>query len=199
MAKREKTPEQIQAEKEAKAAAAQAAKDDADRAEARAVSKTPRTVTVACKMPHGVVIRDFVKTTVHEQVMGGGSRPVEVFRPVGPKIRIKGPTVPALFVRHVEVVGGYAITEGVPADVFERWVETNKEAPFIANELIYGHEKGDRVRSWAKERDEVRSGMEPLSVDMTMTKDGRQVFTDPRVRLAGADQVVDGAAEPKAA
>lgn len=156
------------------------------------------TVTVACKMPHGVVIRDFAETKYMVDVLGGGKRPEKVFRPVGRPIRIKGPIVPEVFVRLVEVVGGYAITEGVDAKVFARWIDANAEAPFVTNRLIYGHEDGARVRAWAKENASVKSGMEPLDVSMR-SKAGQMVYADERISLAGADQVVDGKLEPTAA
>ncbi|CAN7375042.1 hypothetical protein LJR220_003343 [Bradyrhizobium sp. LjRoot220] len=155
---------------------------------------TRNTVTVACKMPHGVMIRDFAEGKVMEDVLGGGKRPTKVFRPVGRPIRVKGPVVPDQFIRLVEVVGGYAITEGVDARVFAKWIDANKEAPFVTNELIFGHENGDIVRGWAKEHAAVRSGMEPLDVTMKSER-GRMVYSDERVRTAGADQVVDGKVE----
>lgn len=149
------------------------------------------SVTVACKLPHGIVIRDFVESTEHEPVLGGGTRKVKVFRPVGRRIRIKGPTVPGPFIRRVEVVGGYAISEGIPADVFQRWIDWNKDSAMVRNQLIYGHENGDRVRDWAKDRDSLRSGMEPIDVRMKSDA-GRMVYADERIARAGADQVVDG-------
>lgn len=149
-----------------------------------------RTATVACKMPHGIVIRDHDEATVHENVMGGGTRKVKVFRPVGRPIRIKGPVVPDQFIRLVEVVGGYAITDGVDLDLFKRWMNWNREAAFVTNLLIYGDEDGARVRAWAREHASVKSGMEPLDVTMR-SEAGRMVYNDERVRAAGADQVVD--------
>lgn len=155
---------------------------------------TRTTVTVACKMPHGVMIRDFAETKFMVDVLGGGKRPEKVFRPVGRPIRIKGPVVPAQFIRLVEVVGGYAITEGVDAQVFARWIDANEEAPFVTNKLIYGHEDGARVRAWAKEHAAIKSGMEPLDVSMRSEK-GRMIYNDQRVAIAGADAVIDGALE----
>lgn len=159
-----------------------------------AALSTRKTVTVACKLPHGVVIRDHTEGAVHENVMGGGSRKVKVYRPIGPKIRIKGPTVPVAFVRLVEVVGGYAITSGIDADVFGRWMSWNKDAPFVRNLLIYGHEDRDHVLGWAREHGAVKSGVEPLDVTMK-SENGRQVYRDERINRAGAEQVVDGKVE----
>ena len=156
------------------------------------------TVVVACKMPHGLIIRDHVKTTVKDPILGGGFRPSDVWRPVGPRIRIKGPQVPALFIRMVEVVGGYAITERVPADVFRRWIDWNKDSSAVVNNLIYGHENGDRVRDWAREHERVKSGLEPLDARM-ITKEGRQIYADERVVRAGADLVQAGNVKEEAA
>ncbi len=150
-----------------------------------------RTVTVACKLPQGIVIRDFVERTENEPVPGGGTRQVKVFRPIGAHIRIKGPSVPGPFIRRVEIVGGYAISEGIPADVFQRWIDWNKDSAMVRNELIYGHENGNRVRAWAKDREDVRSGMEPLDVTLKSRR-GTLLLADERVARAGADMVVDG-------
>jgi len=169
-------------------------------AENQKLPKSSKTVTVACKLPHGIVIRDFEERAEYEPVYGQAERrEVSVFRPVGPKIRIKGPTVPGIFARLVEVHGGYAITEGVPADVFERWMKHNENSQFVTSMMIYGHENKARVIDWAKDRDSIKSGMEPLSVAMKMSDDGRQVFKDERVRSAGADQVVDDKVQPSEA
>lgn len=149
-------------------------------------------VTVACKLPHGIVIRDFAESIVHENVMGGGQRKVKVHRPVGRPIRIKGPMVPKPFIGLVEVVGGFAITQGVDGGVFARWLDANEQSSFVVNNMIYGHEDGDRVRGWARERAGIKSGLEPLDVSMKSDQ-GRMVYQDPRVVVATADMFKAGA------
>jgi len=164
----------------------------------KAAEEATSTVYVACKLPHGIVIRDFVEGIAHEPVLGGGTRKVKVHRAVGKRIRIKGPVVPQEFIRMVEVHGGYAITEGVPADVWRRWIEWNKDSDFVRNNMIYGHETKDRLIGWAKERAALKSGTEPLDVSMKRNDDGEMVFKDQRI-MAVAPQVVDGQLEPTAA
>lgn len=151
-------------------------------------------VTVACKLPHGLVIRDMNETDAFENVMGGGKRKTKVYRPVGRPIRIKGPNVPGPFIRLVEVVGGYAITEGVDAVVYARWVDANKDSAFIVNDMVFGHENGDIVRGWAKEHASTRSGME--AIDVSMKNDpttGKLVYNDSRVREATSEMFKAGA------
>jgi hypothetical protein len=152
---------------------------------------TRRTVTVACKLPHGIKIRDYIEGKFHENVMGGGTRPVKVFRPVGPVIRIKGPQVPTVFIRLVEVVGGYAITDGIDADVWGRWLNWNKDSDAVTRNLIFGDEKRDKVLARAREFASIKSGVEPLDVSMKLNSEGRMVYNDERVVSAGADQVID--------
>lgn len=153
-----------------------------------------KTVTVACKLPHGVVIRDFTKTVQHENVMGGGSRRIDVYRPVGKRIRIKGPQVPTPFLRLVEIAGGYAITDGVDAEIFQRWMNWNKDSQAVVGELIFGYEDRDRVIGMARERANVKSGVEPLDVTM-IHQNGRMVFKDERIARSGADVVMDNKVE----
>lgn len=162
---------------------------DIDERNAAALT-TRKTVVVACKLPHGIKIRDYEEGVTHENVMGGGTRKVKVFRPIGPVIRIKGPQVPTEFIRLVEVVGGYAITEGVDAEVFGRWMRWNADMPAVANLLIFGAEKRDEVLSLARERTGIKSGLESLDVSMR-SENGRMVYKDERVIRAGAEQVVD--------
>jgi hypothetical protein len=158
---------------------------------------TRKTVTVACKLPHGIKIRDHEEGTTFENVMGGGTRKIKVFRPIGPVIRIKGPQVPTEFIRLVEVVGGYAITEGVDAEVFARWMRWNAEMPAVQNLLIFGGEERDKVLGMARERATIKSGLEALDVSMK-SENGRMVYNDERVIRAGADQVVDNALQASA-
>lgn len=151
-------------------------------------------VTVACKLPHGIIIRDHKAVNTKVNVLGGGQRNETVFRPVGHPIRIKGPQVPGPFLRLVEVVGGYAITEGVDGEVFARWLDANKDSLFVVNQMIYGHENGGQVRGWAKERAAVKSNMEPLDVAMK-SEAGRMTYSDERLRAQGADLFKSGAAD----
>lgn len=147
---------------------------------------TRASVFVACKLPHGIVIRDHVEGTAREPVLGGGVREVPVFRPVGAKIFIKGPLRP-----QTDIVGGYAITENIDAGVFERWMAWNKDSVAVLNKMIFGHEDRDRVEGWAKEHAGLKSGLEALDVSM-VRRNERMTIADSRVAMAGASNVIDG-------
>lgn len=140
------------------------------------------TVVIACKLPHGIKIRDYEKGESFEPVMGGGKRKTLVYRAVGPTYRIKGPNVPDALKPLVEVVGGYAITQGMPADVWGRWIESNADAPYVKNGLIFGGEDGDAVRGKAREMVDTKTGMEPLDPKMKLNDEGRMQFVDSRLK-----------------
>jgi hypothetical protein len=157
-----------------------------------AESQTPRLFTVACKLPQGIKIRAYQERTEQQPVMGGGVREVTVWRPVGKYIRIKGPNVPLQFRALVETVGGYALTSGVPADVFEQFMEHNKDSDFVKNDMIYGHEQRGRVVAWAREREGLKTGFEALDVTMK-SKEGRMVISDDRLASNGVLKAMERA------
>lgn len=160
------------------------------------VSVSNRVVTVACKLPHGIKIRDHVERTEFENVMGGGTRKVKRWRPMGKIYRIKGPNVPLQFLRLIEVVGGYAITTGIPLNIFERWLEWNKGSAMVRNHLIFGGENRDDVIAKAKEYESSKTGVEPLDTRMKKNSEDRLVFVDERMRTAGIEEAMKrGAAD----
>jgi hypothetical protein len=152
----------------------------------------PEVVTVACKLPHGIKIRMYAKREEREQVLGGGVRDVTIWRPTGKYIRIKGPNVPAQYRALVEVIGGYALTSNVPADVFEHFMEHNKDSEFVKNNMIYGHKQRGRVISWAREHERQKTGVEPLDVTMK-SKEGRMIISDERLVTNGVSAAMERA------
>jgi hypothetical protein len=58
--------------------------------------------------------------------------------------------------------GRYGITRGVPVDIWETWLEQNKDSDLVRNGLIFA--LGDDIDALyeAKKRTALRSGLEPL-------------------------------------
>ena len=124
------------------------------------------TVTVACKLPMGIVIREEVERTEKELVMGGGVRDVKVYRPTGKMATIRGCSIPVQRDPNADyppIVGGAALTFGVDADLWAKWFASNKESDLVRNGLVYAHEKQEMVRGHAKEHAAQKSGLEPLN------------------------------------
>lgn len=136
----------------------------------RAPQSAGAKVTVACKLPHGLVLRLFRMEEEAELVMGGGTRMRKVARPTGEQVVLHGNAVPFGTIPMHRIIGGYALTEGVDKDFFDAWLEQNKSAAYVRNGLVFAYEKAEATEGRARENASRLSGLEPLN------KDG-----DPRV------------------
>lgn len=128
-------------------------------AETMSLAKAGKTVTVACKLPNGLILRtfDMVKTT---EPAPGGTRDFEIARPREGQVFINGSrTPPGVQVDHAHV-GGYALTTGVDAAFFELWMKQNAESDIVRNKLIFAH--ATDTAAVAKENKSRKSGLEPL-------------------------------------
>jgi hypothetical protein len=93
------------------------------------------TVVVACKYPCGIKLSENV-------TVWGSAVDLSV-----------GPTVP--------MVGGYALSYGIDADLWNAWLERNRDSALVTNKLIFAHESPAICKQMAQENARVRSGMEP--------------------------------------
>lgn len=123
------------------------------------------TVTVACKLPNGIKLRIFDMVKKDMPVMGGGMREVpEAVEVQGQSFIINGNTHPQNAAPRCLIVGGFALTSNVPKELWDRWLEQNKESDIVRNGLIFAHAKDQdaSARAQAKERAALRSGLERL-------------------------------------
>ena len=98
---------------------------------------TGDTVTVGCKLPHGLWM--------------------EVDEPGKPTIRMK-----AKGCNSTDVIGGFGLTENVPNEFWEKWLATHKDLKFVRNEQIWAYRNRGGANSKAMEMAEIKHGMEPL-------------------------------------
>jgi hypothetical protein len=127
----------------------------------------PETVTVACKLPHGLILRVYEMVDTPEPVLGGGYRDVKMAkqRSVGDvrEVRVIGYVAPVDKDPKVRTFMGYAINDGVPKEFWEIWLQQNKDHDAVKNKLIFAmsdvREAERRVKT---EFEGVRSGFEPL-------------------------------------
>lgn len=127
-------------------------------------------VTVACKMPNGLLLRVFAMETHSEPVMGGGVREAKSARQIGGTVKLNGNAVPFGKRPDHPIVAGYALTHGIDKEFFDKWLEQNRDSDIVKNSLVFAYDKGDSVRDAAKEHAKARSGLEPIEPD-----------TDPRL------------------
>ena len=118
----------------------------------------PGTVTVGCKLPHGLHLRVFRMEKRLVPVMGGGAREVEEAVPAG-RITIQGTR------RRIDdprIVYGYALTHGVDADVWSEWLAQNKDSELVLKGLVFAHVKHTEAETTARANENVRSGFDPI-------------------------------------
>lgn len=122
----------------------------------------PTFVTVACKLPHGLVLQLARPEVVSEPVMGGGSRQSKQFRQFGEQITVHGVSHPQNAAPKAMIVGGYALTNEVSGQFWFEWLAQNKEHAAVKNHLLFAYEKEADAKDDAKDHAKVRSGLERL-------------------------------------
>lgn len=118
------------------------------------------TVSVGCKLPNGIHM-DFAQP----------GKPLQRFT-------LRGSN-------SARVIGGYGITENVPKNYFDRWMEQNKHHPAVENSLIFAMPNTASLKAKALEHRELQHGFEPVNPKkpLTATIDGTKVS----VEALGAD------------
>jgi hypothetical protein len=136
----------------------------------------PGTVTVACRLPHGLVLQHQTERKYSEPTQAG-YREVSAFVRTGDKIVING------FAQHVgtandkQIVGGYALTHGVDADFFAKWLTQNAEHPAVEAGLVFAHEKPAMAEGKAREHRKNASGLEPIDPENLPAEFRRSIST----------------------
>jgi hypothetical protein len=124
-------------------------------------------VSVACKIPSGWMLQLHAPQTF-TAVTPVGNHEVTQYFPIEEdangnpaSFRLNGPAHPQNEGPRCRVVLGFAITRGVPRDLWERWCVQNKTLPAFKNGMI--HEYKDNDRGSLKEYREQRTGMERIN------------------------------------
>lgn len=121
------------------------------------------TVTVACKMPHGLVLRLFDMVEGNEAVAGGGFRTIKRAQP-RPEVVVlngyltkhRGSDLPV-----ASEHSSYALTHGVSKEFFDEWMSQNRELDAVKNGLVLSH--GSDTAGAARERRDTVCGLEPIN------------------------------------
>lgn len=117
------------------------------------------TVSVACKIPHGLVIQ-------HEQLVetkGTDGAVARTYVRVGAPITLAGANT-------ARVIGGYGITDNIDADFFAKWLESEKGSALLnpGNPLVFATATHDKAEAQAKDLAATKTGLEPLKQDAPM-------------------------------
>lgn len=127
------------------------------------VSKSGTKVTVALKHPAGIYLQLYEMVEKDQLTAGGTFRSVKESVPVGERIRLNGTAHPFGAIPDYRIVAGYALTEGVDKEFFDKWMEQNKLSSLVKNELIFAYESAADTAAQASDGANVRSGLEPLA------------------------------------
>lgn len=120
-------------------------------------------VTVCCKLPNGLLLRNFTMVDRPEPVLGGGTRMAKIASQIGETVRINGTRVPFGETPSFIIAGGYALTPNVSAEFFARWLKDNHDHDAVVNRLIFAEERSDDAQAHARELKATRSGLEPIN------------------------------------
>lgn len=122
-------------------------------------------VTIYCKLPNGLRLRNFRMIEQSEPVLGGGFRDFRIAEPVGPEVLALGNRVRIDHPTPHRIIADFGVTEGVDKDFWDAWLEANKDQPYCKNGLIFAAEKRDYGEDEAHDRRDTRSGLEAMAKD----------------------------------
>lgn len=161
------------------------------------------TKIVALKLPNGLVLQLQKEVETWEASFAGG-RTVKSWKPVlGRRHVLKGnaQTIEMQRAGLIPDTGGYALTHGVPADIWNQWFEHNKPTgdfegnPLIVNELIAAFDNETDAMVWCLAHSATRSGLERIDPEHPELHTGRDLDrTRARNQLGGVSEVQRGVA-----
>lgn len=121
------------------------------------------TVVVASKLPFDIILRLFDFQKKSDPVMGGGMREYRIAVPRNVQTFIvQGNSFPQNQGAHQEIHAGFAITRDIPKAFWDEWLEQNKEADYVRNNMIFAHGHTSSLKSQAKEMENEKSNLERL-------------------------------------
>jgi len=121
-------------------------------------------VTVACKIPNGLLLRVGEWVTSQQHVFGGGVRDVKEWVSDGQVVEIKGPGGRLSDDPDSPTAIGYALTYNVNAEFMAKWFEENKSHNAVLNGQIFYAADRSRLTDQCKTTKGKRTGYEPINV-----------------------------------
>jgi hypothetical protein len=144
-----------------------------------------RFVTVACKLPNGLILEIRPMIDSSEQTPTGIPRSFKIaaasMAPTWPRFHIRGNGIfvgqpPAFPIEH-----GYAFTPKIPKEFWERWLEVNKDSEVVKNRVIFAFQSIEDVHIEASNNKKVRTGLEPLEPNVE-DDNGKVIVLDERLK-----------------
>ena len=145
----------------------------------------PGTVTVACKLPTGLVMQLYQMQDVDEPLMAGGYRTVKrAFPETKPgfsqSVKLNGSARRVGRDSPHEIRNGVGLTFGVDADFFNEWMKRNADADFVRKGLIFAQTKTTEVDAQARDQQSLKTGMEPIDPKNLPAEFKNKIETAPK-------------------
>lgn len=126
----------------------------------------PGQVTVACKLPHGLILQICKEVETLEAQRDGTNKVVKEWRRLPEKVKING----YLAKYRVDLPpaaqdSSYALTHGVDKDFWDQWISQNRELDMVKAKLIFASEKPDVLKTALKDYEGTKCGLEPINRD----------------------------------
>lgn len=119
------------------------------------------TAVVACKLPNGVVMRTFEMVKKRRIIANNMVADEEMAEERG-RFTVRGPALGFGQIPNIQIIGGYALTVGVPRDLCETWFEQNRDADMVRNQVVFWEPTPERAADRARELQKIKSGLEAL-------------------------------------
>lgn len=136
-----------------------------------------RMVTVACKIPNGIILQ-LCRETKYWEDTPSGSKERKRFDRAGPRYHVAGPAypngqAPKGYPERVPTAGGFALTSDIPKEFWDQWLEQNRETSFIVNGQVFAMSTLDSAQGKGREQKDIMTGFEAISQDLDPEKDPR--------------------------
>jgi hypothetical protein len=122
------------------------------------------TVTIASKLPNGLVLQLWKFVDVQEQAPNG-TRMTKMAQRDGEPIKINGAAVPYMAVPSHTIIGGYALTPGVDRRFWEKWKEQNWDNDALRSGILTAWPTQRDAEAYVKDNEGLKCGLEPLDPD----------------------------------
>jgi hypothetical protein len=118
-------------------------------------------VSVACKIPMGLILRAHKRVMMPHKTTEGMIRDVPEYHQFGKEYMVYGPSHPQNAGPHCTIIGDYAITHGIPKELWDLWSAQNRGSMMVINRMIFAY-SSNKIAGAAKEHAELKSGLERL-------------------------------------
>jgi hypothetical protein len=137
----------------------------------------PGTVSVACKIPSGLMLRVFAPEKFDVPVMAGGVKTMTRWRPTAWSQKLNGPARKIGQDVDYQIVHGAGLTHGVDADQFAIWLDQNKDTEMVRLGLVFGQAKANDVIQQANEHRSEKTGLEAVDPNNLPAEFKRKIET----------------------